>query len=67
MKVTQDIHKLDQGFWIRNTRRLLSSGNQKRYILLIFTLVILAGYQVKSQNSTSFSGFDLVDRTINNK
>jgi len=67
MKPQQHIRKLDQRFWIRNTRRLLSSGNQKRYILLIFTLVILAGYQVKSQNSTSFSGFDLVDRTINNK
>jgi len=66
MRVTQHIYKLDQGFWIRNTRRLLSSGNQKRYILLIFALVILAGHQVKSQN-TSFSGFDLVDRTINNK
>jgi hypothetical protein len=67
MKVTQHIYKLDQGFWIRNTRRLLSSGNQKRYILLIFALVILAGYQVKSQNNTGFSGFDLVDRTINKK
>jgi len=66
MKVTQHIYKLDQGFW-SNTRRLLSSGNQKRYVLLIFSLVILAGYQVKSENNTSFSGFDLVDRTINKK
>src|SRR5215510_15662463 len=72
MKVTRHIRKLDQSFWIRKTRRLLSSGNQKRYILLIFALVILAGYQVKSQNNTdyqvkpqnntSFNGFDLVDK-----
>src|SRR5262249_51834744 len=62
MKVTRHIRKLDQSFWIRNTRRLLSSVNQKRYILLIFALVILAGYQVKSQNNTSFNGFDLVDK-----
>src|SRR5258708_6964756 len=62
MKPKQYIRKLDQSFWIRNTRRLLSSGNQKRYILLIFALVILAGYQVKSQNKASVSGFDLVDK-----
>jgi hypothetical protein len=81
MKLTQHIRKLDQRFWIRNSRRLLSSGNQKRYILLIFALVILVGYQVKSQNKTdrvksqnntgsqvktqnktSVSGFDLVDK-----
>ena len=52
MKAQQHIRKLDQRFWIRNTRRLLKSGNQKLYILLIFALVILAGYQVKSQNNT---------------
>src|SRR5215813_1047358 len=62
MKVTRHIRKLDQSFWIRNTRRLLSSVNQKRYILLIFALVILAGYQLKSQKSTSYNGFDLVDK-----
>ena len=72
MKPKQHIRKLDQSFWIRNTRRLLSSVNQKRYILLIFALVILAGYQVKSQNNTGdqvksqnntgFNGFDLVDK-----
>jgi cytochrome P460 len=62
MKPQQHIRKLDQRFWIRNTRRLLSSGNQKRYTLLIFALVILAGYQVKSQNKTGVSGFDLVDK-----
>jgi len=49
---SEQIRKLDQRFWIRNTRSLLRSGNQKRYILLIFALVILAGYQVKSQNNT---------------
>ena len=63
MKPKPHIRKLDQSFWIRNTRRLLSSGNQKRYILLIFALVILAGYQVKSQNNTSFNGFELVEKT----
>jgi cytochrome P460 len=72
MKPQQHIRKLDQRFWIRNTRRLLSSGKQKRYILLMFALVILAGYQVKPQNKTSYpvksqnktgvSGFDLVDK-----
>jgi hypothetical protein len=72
MKITRHIRKLDQSFWIRNTRRLLSSGNQKRYILLIFAFVILAGYQVKSQKNTGYQvkpqkntsagGFDLVDK-----
>ena len=73
MKLTRHTPKLDQCFWIRNTRRLLSSVNQKRYILLIFALVILAAgyqvksqnktdYQVKSQNNTGFNGFDLVDK-----
>jgi len=52
MKPQQHIHKLHRRFCIRNTRRLLRSGNQKCYILLIFALVILAGYQVKSQNNT---------------
>jgi len=52
MKPQQHIRKLDQRFWIRNTRRLLRSGNRTRYILLIFALVILAGYQVKPQNNT---------------
>jgi Cytochrome P460 len=73
MKIPRHIRKLDQYCWIRTTRRLLSSGNRKRYILLIFALVILAasyqvksqnktGDQLKSQNNTSFNGFDLVDK-----
>src|ERR1041384_2336301 len=52
MKPQQHIRKLDQRYRIRNTRRLLSSGNHKRYILLMFALVILAGSLVKPQNKT---------------
>jgi hemoglobin len=56
MKTKQYIRTLDQSFGLRNTRRLLSSGNHKLYILLIFALVILAGYQVKSQNKAQPAG-----------
>jgi len=52
---------LDQSFWVR-TRDLLSSGTQKRYIVLILALVILAGYTVKSQSNNSYNGLDLVDK-----
>ena len=62
MKLTRHLRKLDQVSWLRNTRRLLSSGSQKRYILLILPLIVLAGYQVKSQNKNSYDGFDLVDK-----
>ena len=56
---------LDQSFRLRKTRDLLSSGTQKRYIVLILALVILAGYTVKSQSNNSFNGFDLVDKAGN--
>src|SRR6266481_754190 len=62
MKTETHLRKLDQGSWLRHTRDLLSSGTQKRYIVLILALVILAGYQVKSQNNSSYNGFDLVDK-----
>ena len=62
MKATRLIRTLDQSFWLRNTRRLLSSGKQKRYIMLILALVVLAGYTVKSQSNNSYNGLDLVDK-----
>jgi len=62
MKTEPHLRKLDQSSWLRKTRDLLSSGTQKRYIVLILALVILAGYQVKSQNNSSYNGFDLVDK-----
>jgi hypothetical protein len=61
MKATRHLRKLDQSFWVR-TRDLLSSGTQKRYIVLILALVILAGYTVKSQSNSSYNGLDLVDK-----
>jgi len=66
MKATRHLRTLDQSFWLRNTRDLLSNGTQKRYIVLILALVILAGYTVKSQSNTqsnnSYNGLDLVDK-----
>ena len=66
MKATRHLRTLDQSFWLRNTRDLLSNGTQKRYLVLILALVILAGYTVKSQSNTqsnnSYNGLDLVDK-----
>src|SRR5882724_1811988 len=62
MKATRHHPMLDQSFWLRHTRDLLSSGTQKRYIVLILALVILAGYTVKSQSNNSYNGLDLVDK-----
>ena len=51
------------------TKALLTSVRLKYYTILILTLVILASYQVKSQNNTGYkknnsdSGFDLVDKS----
>ena len=39
MKTTRHLRKLDQSFWLRNTRDLLSSGIQKRFIVLILALL----------------------------
>src|SRR5216683_5569126 len=62
MKATRHLRTLDQSFWLRRTRDLRSSGTQKRYIVLILALVILAGYTVKSQSNNSYNGLDLVDK-----
>src|SRR5882724_1895636 len=66
MKATRHLRTLDQSFWLRNTRDLLSNGTQKHYIVLILALVILAGYTVKPQSNTqsnnSYNGLDLVDK-----
>ena len=62
MKTEPHLRKLDQSSWLRKTRDLLSSGTQKRYIVLILALVILAGYTVKSQSNNSYNGLDLVDK-----
>src|SRR5215813_11815954 len=65
MKTKQQLRKLDQSFWLRNTRDLMSSGIRKRYVILILMLVILAGFEVKSQSNSAFNGFDLVDKAGN--
>ena len=61
MKAKRHLRTLDQSFWLR-TRDPLSGGTQKRYIVLILALVILAGYTVKSQSNNSYNGLDLVDK-----
>jgi len=62
MKPKRHLRPLDQSFWLRNARDLMSSGIRKRYLILILMLIILAGFEVKSQNKSTFNGFDLVDR-----
>jgi hypothetical protein len=78
MKTTRHLRALDQSFWLRNTRDLLSNGTQKLYIVLILALVILAGCTATPQSNSSYSpqsnssysppsnssynGFDLVDK-----
>lgn len=65
MKTKRHLRKWNQSSWLRKTRDVLSSGTQKRYIVLILALVILAGYTVKSQSNNSDNGFDLVDKAGN--
>ena len=66
MKTTRQLDYLDQNLWLGNiTRYLLSRGTLKRYVMVVFTLVILAGFQVKSQSGRSYNGFDLVDKAGN--
>ena len=70
MKATRQFQKFRQRLLLRNsTRVLLKSGRLKGYpIGVVLTLVVLAGYQVKSQNKSSYqsntspSGFDLVHK-----
>jgi hypothetical protein len=66
MKSRQQLHKLGESLWLGNiTRCLLRSTTLKRCVLVVSTLVIAAGFQVKSQSNRSFNGFDLVDKTGN--
>lgn len=65
MKTKRHLCKWDQSSWLRKTRDLLSSGTQKRYLILILALITLAGYQVQSQSNATFNGFDLVDKAGN--
>lgn len=61
MKLEPQLRNLDQSTWLRKTRRLLSIVREKRYLILILTLITLAGYQVHSQGNSS-NGFNLVDK-----
>jgi len=69
MKGTQHLRNLLENAQPGNINEaLLTSVRRKYYIFLILTLVILAGYQVKSQNNSSYktkgtdNGFALVDK-----
>ena len=68
MKGTQQLRKLFNVQPGNINEALLTSVRRKYYIFLILTLVILAGYQVKSQNNSSYktngtdNEFDLVDK-----
>jgi len=64
MKTTQQLQNLRWRRQPRNiTRDLLKRGRLRGCtIVIILTLVVLAGYQVKSQNNSSYNQFDLVDK-----
>jgi hypothetical protein len=64
MKTTQQLQNLRSRRQPRNiTHDLLRRRRVRGYaIVIILTLVGLAGYQVKSQNNSSYNQFDLVDK-----
>jgi hypothetical protein len=62
-KLKPQLRNLDRSSWLRKTRSLLSSAMQKRYLILILALVILASYRVQSQSNSGPNGFDLVDKS----
>jgi hypothetical protein len=62
MKLEPQARNLDQSSWLRKPRSLLSVVRQKRYLILIFALITLAGYRVQSQSNSGSNGFDLVDK-----
>ena len=65
MTATQQLQNLRRRHQPRNINRdLLKRGRLIRgyIIVIILTLVVLAGYQVKSQNNKSYNQFDLVDK-----
>jgi Cytochrome P460 len=65
MTATQQLQNLRPRRQPRNINRdLLKRGRLIRgyIIVIILTLVVLAGYQVKSQNNKSYNQFDLVDK-----
>jgi hypothetical protein len=68
MTATQQLQNLRPRRQARNINRdLLKRGRLIRgyTIVIILTLVVLAGYQVKSQNNKSYNQFDLVDKNGN--
>ena len=68
MTATQQLQNLRPRRQPRNINRdLLKRGRLIRgyTIVIILTLVVLAGYQVKSQNNKSYNQFDLVDKNGN--
>ena len=66
MKTKRQLHKLGESLWLDAiTRYLRGSAALKRCVLVVFTLLILAGFQVKSQSNKNYNGFDLVDKTGN--
>src|SRR6516164_4347322 len=65
MKTTLQRRGLCRRLRLGIIRYPLSAGTLKRYMIGVFTLVILAGFQVKSQSNKSVNGFDLVDKNGN--
>src|ERR1700752_985321 len=66
MKARRHLRILDERLRFRSLiRDLLSCGKRKRYLILILMLIIVAGLEVKSQSTSTYNGFDLVDKAGN--
>lgn len=70
MKLEPQLRNLDRSPRLRSVRRIRSIVAQKRFLILILALIVLASYTVQSQSNSMVrpqsnsgsNGFDLVDK-----
>jgi hypothetical protein len=62
MKLEPQLSNLDQSPSLRSIRRVRSIVVQKRFLIPILALIVLASYKVQSQSNSGSNGYDLVDK-----
>jgi hypothetical protein len=62
MKLEPQLSNLDQSPSLRSIRRVRSIVVQKRFLIPILVLIVLASYKVQSQSNSGSNGYDLVDK-----
>jgi cytochrome P460 len=62
MKLEPQLSNLDQSPRLRTIRRVRSIVVQKRFLIPILALIVLASYKVQSQSNSGSNGYDLVDK-----